>query len=104
MKVESAIRNIHRTVGAMLSGEVARRYGHAGLPEDTISIKFKGIAGQSFGAFLARGVSVRAGARYRLRSPPAIRVTTARLPIDRAGPLAGDLQQILLGNPATRGP
>jgi glutamate synthase (NADPH/NADH) large chain len=41
----------------MLSGEVARRYGHAGLPEDTISIKFKGIAGQSFGAFLARGVS-----------------------------------------------
>jgi glutamate synthase (NADPH/NADH) large chain len=55
---ELPIRNINRTVGAMLSGEVARRYGHAGLPEDTISIKFRGIAGQSFGAFLARGVSL----------------------------------------------
>jgi glutamate synthase (NADPH) large chain len=55
---EMPIKNINRTVGAMLSGEVARRYGHAGLKEDTISIKFKGIAGQSFGAFLSRGVSV----------------------------------------------
>ncbi|MBL8642907.1 MAG: glutamate synthase large subunit [Rhodospirillaceae bacterium] len=54
---ESPIRNINRTAGAMLSGEVARKYGHAGLKEDTISVKFKGIAGQSFGAFLARGVS-----------------------------------------------
>jgi glutamate synthase (NADPH/NADH) large chain len=54
---ESPIKNINRTVGAMLSGDVARKYGHAGLPEDTISIKFNGIAGQSFGAFLARGVS-----------------------------------------------
>jgi glutamate synthase (NADPH/NADH) large chain len=42
----------------MLSGEVARRHGHAGLPEDTISVKFTGTAGQSFGAFLARGVSI----------------------------------------------
>ena len=42
----------------MLSGEVARRYGHAGLPEDTISILAKGTAGQSFGAFLAKGVSI----------------------------------------------
>ncbi len=58
VKIESPIRNVNRTVGAMLSGEVARRYGHAGLPEDTISIKFKGIAGQSFGAFLSRGVSL----------------------------------------------
>ncbi|HVY01063.1 MAG TPA: glutamate synthase large subunit, partial [Pseudorhodoplanes sp.] len=49
--IESAIKNINRTVGAMLSGEVARRYGQAGLPEDTISVKFQGIAGQSFGAF-----------------------------------------------------
>ena len=54
---ESPIRNVNRTVGAMLSGEVAKRYGHAGLPDDTISVKFSGIAGQSFGAFLARGVS-----------------------------------------------
>src|SRR5262249_26753678 len=58
VRIEKAIRNVNRTVGAMLSGEVARRYGHAGLPEDTISVKLTGTAGQSFGAFLARGVSL----------------------------------------------
>ena len=52
------IRNAHRTVGAMLSGEIARRYGSAGLPEDTIRIHFTGSAGQSFGAFLAKGVTL----------------------------------------------
>jgi len=52
------IRNIHRTVGTMLSSEVARRYGHAGLPDDTIHIQLQGTAGQSFGAFLARGVTL----------------------------------------------
>jgi glutamate synthase (NADPH/NADH) large chain len=52
------VLNINRTVGAMLSGEVARRYGHAGLPEDTIRLSFRGQAGQSFGAFAARGVSL----------------------------------------------
>ncbi|MFI4925901.1 MAG: glutamate synthase subunit alpha, partial [Vicinamibacteria bacterium] len=51
------IRNAHRSVGAMLSGEVARRYGHEGLPDDTIHVAFEGIAGQSFGAFLAHGVA-----------------------------------------------
>jgi glutamate synthase (NADPH/NADH) large chain len=51
------ITNTDRTTGAMLSGEIAKRYGHEGLPHDTISVKFKGTAGQSFGAFLARGVS-----------------------------------------------
>jgi glutamate synthase (NADPH/NADH) large chain len=56
--IERTIRNVNRTAGAMLSGEVARRFGHAGLPEDTISVKFTGTAGQSFGAFLARGVSL----------------------------------------------
>jgi glutamate synthase (NADPH) large chain len=55
---EYALRNINRTVGAMLSGEVAKRYGHAGLPDDTIALSFKGTAGQSFGAFAARGVSL----------------------------------------------
>jgi glutamate synthase domain-containing protein 3 len=50
------IRNVHRTVGAMLSGEVAKRYGSAGLPAKTIQIKFNGSAGQSFGAFLAPGI------------------------------------------------
>jgi glutamate synthase domain-containing protein 2/glutamate synthase domain-containing protein 1/glutamate synthase domain-containing protein 3 len=52
------IRNIHRTVGAMLSGEIARRRGAQGLPADTINIHFTGSAGQSFGAFLAPGVSL----------------------------------------------
>jgi glutamate synthase domain-containing protein 2/glutamate synthase domain-containing protein 1/glutamate synthase domain-containing protein 3 len=52
------IRNVHRTVGAMLSGEIARRYGSAGLPDDTIHCRFTGSAGQSFGAFLARGVTL----------------------------------------------
>jgi glutamate synthase domain-containing protein 3 len=53
------IRNVHRTVGAMLSGEVARRYGSKGLPDDTIKIHFHGSAGQSFGAFLAKGVTLQ---------------------------------------------
>ena len=57
VKLDLPIKNINRTTGAMLSGEVARRYGHAGLPEDTIAISLHGNAGQSFGAFLARGVS-----------------------------------------------
>jgi glutamate synthase (NADPH/NADH) large chain len=52
------VRNINRTVGAMLSGEVAKRHGHAGLPDGTISIHLTGVAGQSFGAFLAHGVSL----------------------------------------------
>jgi glutamate synthase (NADPH) large chain len=52
------IRNIHRTVGTMLSGEIARRYGSAGLPDDTIQVQFTGCAGQSFGAFLAKGVTL----------------------------------------------
>jgi glutamate synthase (NADPH/NADH) large chain len=52
------IRNIHRTVGAMLSSEVARRYGHEGLADDTIHIQLQGTAGQSFGAFLARGITL----------------------------------------------
>ncbi len=52
------IRNVHRTVGAMLSGEIAKRYGLAGLPADTIHFRMTGTAGQSFGAWLANGVSI----------------------------------------------
>jgi glutamate synthase domain-containing protein 3 len=52
------IRNVHRTVGAMLSGEAARKLGSQGLPEDTIRFRFAGSAGQSFGAFLAKGVTL----------------------------------------------
>ena len=52
------VKNVNRTVGAMLSGEVAKRYGHAGLPDDTIHIQLNGTAGQSFAAFLAHGVTL----------------------------------------------
>jgi glutamate synthase domain-containing protein 2/glutamate synthase domain-containing protein 3/glutamate synthase domain-containing protein 1 len=52
------IRNVHRTVGAMLSGEVARRHGKAGLPAGTIDLEFQGSAGQSFGAFIMDGIEL----------------------------------------------
>ena len=84
VRIEHEIRNVHRTVGAMLSGDIARRYGHAGLPEDTIAVRFAGTAGQSFGAFLAHGVSLEligdandyvgkglSGGRVVVRQPPS---------------------------------
>ncbi len=52
------VRNRNRTIGAMLSGEVARRYSHEGLPDDTIHIQLQGTAGQSVGAFLAHGITL----------------------------------------------
>ncbi len=55
---KAAINNTNRSTGAMLSGEIAKRYGHDGLPEDTINISLTGIAGQSFGAFAARGLTL----------------------------------------------
>src|SRR5438270_388060 len=83
VRIGRAIRNVHRTVGAMLSGEVARRYGHVGLPQDTIWATFRGNAGQSFGAFLAHGVTLElygdandytgkglSGGRLIVRQPP----------------------------------
>jgi glutamate synthase domain-containing protein 2/glutamate synthase domain-containing protein 1/glutamate synthase domain-containing protein 3 len=57
VRIATAIRNTDRAVGAMLSGEIAKRYGHEGLADDTINVKFTGTAGQSFGAWLARGVT-----------------------------------------------
>jgi glutamate synthase (NADPH/NADH) large chain len=57
VKLEETIRNTDRAAGAMLSGEIAKQYGHTGLPDDTIHVKLKGTAGQSFGAWLARGIS-----------------------------------------------
>ena len=54
----SPIRNVNRTVGAMLSGVLAMKYGHAGLPDDTIHIELQGTAGQSAGAFLAHGITL----------------------------------------------
>ncbi|MBC8157885.1 MAG: glutamate synthase large subunit, partial [Alphaproteobacteria bacterium] len=58
VKIETPIRNVNRAAGAMLSGQVAKRYGHKGLPEDTIYIKAKGNAGQTFGGWLAHGVTL----------------------------------------------
>jgi len=57
VRLTHRIRNANRSVGAMLSGAVARKYGHAGLPDDAIHVAFDGTAGQSFGAFLARGIT-----------------------------------------------
>ncbi len=59
VRLDLPIRNVNRTVGTMLGYEVTRRWGGEGLPEDTIDISFRGSAGQSFGAFLPRGVTLR---------------------------------------------
>ncbi|MBY0430729.1 MAG: glutamate synthase large subunit, partial [Rhodospirillales bacterium] len=56
--IETPVCNVDRSVGAMLSGEVAKRHGHKGLPEDTITVRMKGTAGQSFGAWAAHGVTL----------------------------------------------
>ena len=58
VKIEMDIRNVNRSAGTMLSGEVARRFGHAGLPDDTIHIKLNGTPGQAFGAWVTRGVTL----------------------------------------------
>ena len=57
VEFDMQIRNSDRSVGAMLSSRIAKKYGNAGLPEDTVKVNFKGVAGQSFGAFLAAGVT-----------------------------------------------
>jgi glutamate synthase (NADPH/NADH) large chain len=57
VRLTRTIRNVDRTTGAMLSGEIAKRYGHGGLPEATVAVHFEGTAGQSFGAFMARGLA-----------------------------------------------
>ncbi|MFW5756528.1 MAG: glutamate synthase-related protein, partial [Tangfeifania sp.] len=57
--ISHKIMNVDRTTGAMLSGEISKKYGEAGLPDDTINCTFHGTAGQSFGAFLVKGVTFR---------------------------------------------
>ncbi len=57
VRIQMPIKSVDRSTGAMLSGEVAKRYGHTGLPTDTIMVRLKGTAGQAFGAWLARGVT-----------------------------------------------
>ncbi|HET6198655.1 MAG TPA: glutamate synthase-related protein, partial [Acetobacteraceae bacterium] len=106
VRISRDIRNVHRTVGAMLSGEVAKRYGHAGLPEDTIQISLHGNAGGSFGAFLARGVTLEltgdandyvgkglSGGRVVVRHPPVNREPTENIIIGNTvlyGAIAGE--------------
>jgi glutamate synthase (NADPH/NADH) large chain len=83
VKLARTIRNVDRTVGAMLSGEIAKKYGHDGLPDETIQITYTGTAGLSFGAFLSRGVTLElvgdandyagkglSGGRIIVRQPP----------------------------------
>ncbi len=83
VRIEAPIRNLNRTVGAMLSGDIARRWGHAGLPDGAVTARLTGTAGQSFGAFLARGVTLElvgdandyvgkglSGGRIIVRQPP----------------------------------
>ena len=85
VRIERDVMNVNRTVGAMLSGEVARAFGHGGLPDNTIHIAFRGVAGQSFGAFLAHGVTLDlagdandyvgkglSGGRVIVRQPPQV--------------------------------
>ena len=59
VEVDVAVRNVHRTVGTMLGSELTRRHGGAGLPDDTIVVRCTGSAGQSFGAFRPRGITLR---------------------------------------------
>ena len=59
VNLDFAIKNTDRAVGAMLSGMIAEKYGNAGLPDKTVNVKFKGSAGQSFGAFLTHGVDFK---------------------------------------------
>jgi glutamate synthase (NADPH/NADH) large chain len=59
VEIASPIRNVNRTVGTMLGAELTRRFGGEGLPDDTITVRFEGSAGQSFGAFLPKGITLR---------------------------------------------
>ena len=59
LEMELSISNVHRTVGTLLGYEITKRYGAAGLPDDSIVLTFRGSAGQSFGAFVPRGVTLR---------------------------------------------
>jgi glutamate synthase domain-containing protein 3 len=85
VQIKRRIRNINRTFGAMLSGEVAKRYGEEGLPDGTIKIELRGTAGQSFGTFLAKGIELNltgesndytgkglSGGRLIIKVPPEV--------------------------------
>jgi glutamate synthase (NADPH) large chain len=86
VRIEREVKNVNRTIGAMLSGEVAKRYGHDGLPDNSIQLRMTGVAGQSFGAFLAHGITLDltgdandyvgkglSGGRIIVRQPPHVK-------------------------------
>ncbi len=100
--IEARVHNTDRTIGAMLSGEIARRYGHTGLADDTIRIRLQGTSGQSFGAWLARGVTLElegdandyvgkglSGGKIIIQAPPV-------------GPIV-PYQNVIIGNTALYG-
>ena len=91
VEIQMDVRNVNRSVGTMLSHEVALRYGHAGLPEGTIKITLQGFAGQSLGAFLSRGIQIElygaandyvgkgiSGGRLIIRVPENVRFDPSR--------------------------
>ncbi len=91
------VRNVNRTVGTMLGYEVTRRWGGAGLPDDTIRVRFTGSAGQSFGAFLPRGITLRLAGDandYLGKGLSGGRIIVAP---DAAAPFAA-AQQVVAGN------
>ncbi|MGA3527054.1 glutamate synthase large subunit [Melissospora conviva] len=104
VRAEVAVRNDHRSVGAMLGGEVARRHGGAGLPADTIQFALRGTAGQSFGAFLPPGVTLRLEGDandYVAKGLSGGRIVVrpdSDAPFVRAGAAAGAEDQIIAGN------
>ncbi|MBV2366809.1 glutamate synthase large subunit [Streptomonospora nanhaiensis] len=88
LRLDLPVRNVNRTVGTMLGHEVTKRHGAAGLPDDTIDITFTGSAGQSFGAFVPRGITLRlvgdandyvgkglSGGRIAIRPPEGVQFT-----------------------------
>ena len=97
VKISLPIRNVNRTVGAMLSSRVAEKYGYAGLPEGTINITLTGTAGQSFGALLAKGVSLELigeGNDYVGKA-----LSGGRIVVRPSSGFAGDTSQnIIVGN------
>ncbi len=97
VKIEMPIRNVNRTVGTMLSSEVAKKYGNSGLAEDTIHVKFAGSAGQSFGAFLAQGITlelVGEGNDYVGKGLSGGRISVQPSPKFKGNPL----ENIIIGN------
>ena len=97
VEIKTTIRNLNRTVGAMLSGAVARKYGSAGLPADTIRIALTGTAGQSFGAFLARGISMELTGQANDYVGKGL--SGGRIVVSPAAAFKGNpLQNIIVGN------